>query len=270
MTTTIDFEAIKQRQQKMWSSGGYARIGTTLQLIGEQLAESVDIRGGSYVLDVAAGNGNASLAAARRDANVVATDYVPELLELAQARADANGIALKTEVADAEDLPFDDDTFDVTLSTVGVMFAPDQDQAASELTRVTKSGGKIGLASWTPDGFVGHMLRTVGAHVPPPAGVRSPVEWGKAERVGELLGDRITDIQLTERTFVFRYRSVDAFVEEFTTYYGPIVTALANLDDAGRTSLTEALRALVTEWNTATDGTARVPATYLEVVATVA
>jgi SAM-dependent methyltransferase len=270
MTTTIDYEAIKTRQQKMWTSGGYARIGTRLQLMGESLTEAVDIQGGSYVLDVAAGNGNASLAAARRDADVVATDYVPELLALAQQRADANGLTIRTQLADAEDLPFYDDTFDVVLSTVGVMFAPDQEQAASELTRVTKSGGKIGLANWTPDGFVGHMLRTVGQHVAPPAGVRSPVEWGTAARAGELLGDRITDIQITERTFVWRFRSVDAFVEEFTTYYGPIVTALNNLDDAGRTRLTDALRALVTEWNTATDGTARVPATYLEIVATVA
>jgi SAM-dependent methyltransferase len=269
MTTSIDFTTIKERQQKMWSSGSYSEIGTTLQIVGEQLCETIDLSAGWTVLDVAAGNGNVALAAARRGCAVVATDYVPDLLERASARAAADGLPLTTKIADAEALPFDDDTFDAVVSTFGVMFAPNQEQAASELARVCRPGGKIGLANWTPSGFVGQMLRTVGAHVPPPAGVRSPAEWGSPERLAELFGATAA-VDTYVRTFVFRAPSVDAWTETFCSYYGPIVTALANLDDDGRTSLRGALRALAQEHNTATDGTLRIPATYLEVVATVA
>jgi ubiquinone/menaquinone biosynthesis C-methylase UbiE len=267
MTTTIDFDAIKQRQQKMWSSGAYSTIGTTLQIVGETLCEAVDVAGGARVLDVAAGNGNASLAAARRTCAVVAADYVPELLDHLRARADADGLTVETRVADAEQLPFDDASFDVVLSTFGVMFAPDQDRAGSELARVCRPGGRIGLANWVPDGFVGAMLRTVGQHVPPPAGVRSPAEWGTEARLDEFFGDA-GDVTATRRDYVFRAPSVEQWVDTFTSCYGPIVTALGALDDAGRTSLRDALHALATEHNTATDGTLRVPATYLEVVVT--
>jgi SAM-dependent methyltransferase len=270
MTATIDFDAIKERQQRMWSSGQYATIGTTLQIVGEQLCETVDVRGGARVLDVAAGNGNAALAAARRGAHVVASDYVPELIERAQARAHADGLSLDTRVADAENLPFDDDAFDAVLSTFGVMFTPDQNRAAAELARVCRPGGKIGLANWTPTGFVGQMLRTVGQHVPPPAGIHSPAEWGVEARLRELFNTNISALDVTERTFVFRYATVDEWAQVFTTYYGPFVTALAALDDAGRASLTGALCDLANEHNTADDGTARIPATYLEIVAIVA
>jgi ubiquinone/menaquinone biosynthesis C-methylase UbiE len=267
MAVTIDFEAIKQRQQRMWTSGNYATIGTTLQIVGENLCEALDVAGGARVLDVAAGNGNVSLAAARRDCRVTATDYVPELLERARLRAEADGLDLDLQVADAEQLPFEDGSFDTVVSTFGVMFAPNQEQAASEMVRVCRPSGRIGLANWRPDGFVGAMLRAVGQHVPPPAGVRSPAEWGTEARLAELFGDTCT-ISAPTQTFVFRAASVDAWTELFTTCYGPIVTALAALDDDGRASLTEALRSLAAEHNTATDGSLRVPATYLEVVCT--
>ncbi len=267
MTTAIDFDAIKQRQQRMWSSGDYATIGTTLQIVGEHLCEAVDVAGGWRVLDVAAGNGNASLAAARRSCVVIASDYVPELLEHTAARAEADGLAVETRVADAEALPFEAATFDAVLSTFGVMFAPNQERAASEMARVCRARGKIGLASWTPAGFVGAMLRTVGAHVPPPAGVRSPVEWGTEARLAELFGDTAS-VDSTRRHFVFRAASVDAWTETFTSCYGPIVTALAALDDDGRSELRAALSALASEHNEATDGTLRISAEYLEAVAT--
>jgi SAM-dependent methyltransferase len=266
----VDFEAIKERQQRMWASGSYATIGTTLQIVGEQLCEAVDVFGGARVLDVAAGNGNVSLAAARRRAHVIASDYVSDLLERAAARAEADGLPLETRVADAENLPFADDTFDIVLSTFGVMFAPNQEQAAAEMARVCRPGGRIGLANWTPDGFVGQMLKAVGRHVPPPSGVQSPALWGTEPRLSEIFGGRISKLDVAERTFVFRYTSVDEWVDVFTSTYGPFVTALGALDDAGKASLTDALRDLATEHNTSTDGTARIPGTYLEVVATVA
>ena len=268
MTTTIDFDAIKERQRHMWSSGDYATIGTTLQIVGEHLTETIDFAGGARVLDVAAGNGNAALAAARRSGVVIATDYVPELLDRTAARAAAEGLAIETQVADAENLPFEDATFDAVLSTFGVMFAPNQERAAAELARVTRPGGKIGLANWTPDGFVGAMLRTVGGYVPPPAGLHSPVEWGTEARLAELFGDTAT-VDATARHFVFRAPSVDAWLEMFASYYGPIVTALGTLDEDSRRSLRRDLYALASERNEATDGTARIPAKYLEVVATV-
>jgi ubiquinone/menaquinone biosynthesis C-methylase UbiE len=268
MTTTIDFEAIKQRQQRMWSSGNYATIGTMLQIVGEELCEAVDLAGGARVLDVAAGNGNASLAAARRATHVIASDYVGDLLAHTAERAAAEGLALETQIADAEDLPFGDETFDYVLSTFGVMFAPNQEAAATEMARVCRPGGKIGLANWTPTGFVGSMLKTVGQHVPPPPGVHSPAEWGTQERLAALFADTAI-VAPTEKAFVFRAATVDAWVDTFSSCYGPIVTALANLDADGQVSLRTGLHAIATEANTATDGTLRIPATYLEVVAKV-
>jgi ubiquinone/menaquinone biosynthesis C-methylase UbiE len=251
----------------MWSSGSYSTIGTTLQIVGEMLCEAVDVAGGSRVLDVAAGNGNASLAAARRTCSVVAADYVPELLEHLALRAEADGLAVETRVADVEQLPFGDGSFDAVLSTFGVMFAPDQDRAASELVRVCRPGGRIGLANWVPDGFVGAMLRAVGQHVPPPPGVRSPAEWGTEARLDEFFGATGT-VATTRRDYVFRAPSVTDWVDTFTSCYGPIVTALGALDDDGRAGLRDALHALATQHNTATDGSLRIPGAYLEVVVT--
>ena len=269
MTTTLtpnDLGELKTKQQATWASGNYAVIGTTLQIIGEELAEVVDIAAGSKVLDVAAGNGNASLAAARRGADVIASDYVDTLLGLAQRRADAEGLHIVTEVADAENLPYGDNEFDTVLSTVGVMFAPNPERSAAELVRVTKPGGKIGLANWTPEGFIGQMFKIVGAHVPPPAGVPSPLLWGTDAALNERLGADCT-IEITRKHFVFRYRSADDFFDTFITYYGPTLKAWGALDDTGKQSFRSQLVALADGANRAT-GSLAVPAEYLEVVAT--
>ncbi|HUP72790.1 MAG TPA: class I SAM-dependent methyltransferase [Acidimicrobiales bacterium] len=262
-----DLGVIKSRQQATWASGNYAVIGTTLQIVGESLCEAVDVAAGSRVLDVAAGNGNAALAAARRGCAVTATDYVPELLDGARRRADAEGLAMDIRVADAENLPFDDSSFDAVLSTFGVMFVPDPPRAAAELVRVCRPGGSIGLANWTPEGFIGRMFKIVGQHVPPPAGVPSPLAWGTDGRLSELLVG--TRIDTARRHFVFRYRSADDFFEAFKTYYGPIVRAWDTLDEAGRESFRSQLIALADESNRATSGALALPSEYLEVVARV-
>jgi ubiquinone/menaquinone biosynthesis C-methylase UbiE len=265
--TSDDLDTIKQRQQATWASGDYAVIGSTLQIVGETLCEAVDPSAGWRVLDVAAGNGNASLAAARRGCDVTASDYVKELLDLARRRADADGLALATEVADAENLPYDDASFDAVLSTFGVMFTPNAEQAAAELVRVCRPGGRIGLANWTPDGFVGRMFKIVGQHVPPPAGVPSPLAWGTESRVTELLGAG-TDVTVAVRQFTFRYRSAEDWFETFKTYYGPLVRAWAALDSDGQQSLHDQLVGLADGANRDGRGALTVPADYLEVVAT--
>ena len=265
----IDIETLKTRQQATWSSGDYAVIGTTLQLVGEQLCEAIDLSAGSRVLDVAAGNGNVSLAAARRGGVVTATDYVPELLEHAAARAEAEGLRIATQPADAEALPLGDGEFDVVVSTFGVMFTPDQERAASELQRVCRSGGRIGLANWTPTGFIGQMFKAVGGHVPPPAGVRSPLQWGTEDRLAELFAGCAVDV--ATRQFVFRYRSAQDWVDTFRTYYGPTLKAFAALADTdGGAALEADLLDLAASHDTAADGTLRIPSDYLEVVVTVA
>jgi SAM-dependent methyltransferase len=266
-STTLDFEAIKTRQRGAWSSGNYAVIGTTLQLTGELLCEAADISAGERVLDVAAGNGNAALAAARRGATVTASDYVPALLEGTSARAAAEGLTIAVREADAEALPFADATFDVVLSTFGVMFTPQQEVAAAELLRVCRPGGRIGLTNWTPDGFVGQMFKIVGRYVPPPAGVRSPLEWGTKARIGELLGTDVAAIALHRRQFVFRYRSAEHWLAAFRVYYGPTLKAFAALHVGEQNAFEHDLLALARQHNTSTTGAFRVPSDYLEVVA---
>lgn len=261
-----DVAAIKTRQQATWSSGDYAVIGTTLQIIGESLCEALDLRANERVLDVAAGNGNVSLAAARRFADVTASDYVPELLERAKERAFAERLPIAFEVADAENLPFPDGSFDVVASSLGAMFTPDHARTASEMLRVCRSGGKIGLASWTPDGFIGELFKTIGRHVPPPAGLKSPALWGTRSHVIELFGPASADIAVQTREFTFRYRSPEHWIEVFRTKYGPVLKAFESLDAARRASLAADLAALVARFNRATDGTMVAPATYLEVI----
>jgi ubiquinone/menaquinone biosynthesis C-methylase UbiE len=217
----IDFGAVKKRQQTAWSSGDYAVVGTTLQIVGEELCEALDLRAGEKVLDVAAGNGNATLAAARRWCDVVSTDYVPSLLERAAARASAEGLNIEFQQADAEALPFADGSFDVVLSTFGVMFTPDQDRAAAELMRVCKPGGRIGLANWTPDGFIGQVFKTLAKYLPPPSGVRSPALWGTREHLVRLFEFEPQKIKTVTRSFKFRYRSAEHFLDVFKIYYGP-------------------------------------------------
>jgi ubiquinone/menaquinone biosynthesis C-methylase UbiE len=264
----VDLQALKARQQGAWSSGDYAIVGTTLQIVGEQLCEALDLRAGSTVLDVAAGNGNATLAAARRWCDVYSTDYVPSLLEGGRARAAAEGLSVAFKEADAEALPFADAMFDLVLSTFGVMFTPNQDKAAAELVRVCKSGGKIGLANWTPDGFIGHLFKTLGKYLPPPAGAKSPALWGTRARIMEMFGASAAAMQLEPRYFMFRYRSAEHFLDVFKTYYGPTLKAFAALDAAGQRGLHDDLLALIGKMNQAQDGTMIVPSEYLEIVIT--
>jgi ubiquinone/menaquinone biosynthesis C-methylase UbiE len=263
-----DIVALKARQRAVWASGDYAIVGTTLQIVGEDLCEALDVRAGQKVLDVAAGNGNASLAAARRWCEVVASDYVPELLERARERAAAERLEIAFREADAEALPFPTETFDVVVSTFGVMFTPNQEMAASEMLRVVKSGGKIGLANWTPDGFIGQLFKTIGRHLPPPAGVKSPALWGTRTRIGELFGLHAASITTAQRQFTFRYRSPAHWLEIFKAYYGPVLKAFAALDPASQGSLERDLLALIDQFNRARDGSMVAPAEYLEVVVT--
>jgi SAM-dependent methyltransferase len=266
--TQPNLTAVKSRQQATWSSGDYAVIGTTLSITGELLCEAVDLRPDQRVLDVAAGNGNATVAAARRWANVTSTDYVPALLDRGRAKAAAERLPVTFQEADAENLPFADGSFDVVLSVFGVMFTPNQEQAAQELLRVCRPGGAIGLASWTPEGFIGQLFRTIGKHVPPPAGVKSPALWGTEGRLRELFANGISELKANRRTFVFRYRSPAHFIEVFRTYYGPMLKAFAALDEAGQAALTGDLTELLERFNRGAAGTLSVPSEYLEVVAT--
>ena len=263
-----DFTAIKQRQQATWASGDFAVIGTTLQIVGETLAEAVDVRAGERVLDVAAGNGNATLAAARRFAHVTSTDYVQHLLDKGAARAKAEGLDVEFQLADAEALPFDDGSFDVLLSTFGAMFTPDQSKAARELRRVVRSGGRIGMANWTPEGFIGELFRVIGAYVPPPAGMESPALWGSEPRIVELFGPEATDLRCVRRDFRFRYRSAAHWIEVFRNFYGPTHKAYAALDPKRQARLTADITALLERRNVGGPNSLVVPGEYLEVVIT--
>jgi ubiquinone/menaquinone biosynthesis C-methylase UbiE len=266
--TAPDLAALKIRQQAAWSSGNYAVVGTTLQIVGEELCEALDLRAGSKVLDVAAGNGMVSLAAARRWCDVTSTDYVPALLESGQARASAEGLTIDFMEADAENLPFGNAAFDVVVSTFGVMFTPNQNQAAAELLRVCKSGGKLGLANWTPEGFIGQVFKTLGKYLPPPAGAKSPAFWGTQARLDEMFGSDASSIKAEPRMFNFRYRSPEHFLDVFKTFYGPVLKAFVALDTAAQENLRNDLHALIVRMNRAGDGTMIVPSEYLEVVIT--
>jgi len=265
---TPDFDAIKKKQQATWASGDFAVVGTTLQIVGESLAEAADVRAGEQVLDVAAGNGNATLAAARRFAVVTSTDYVPSLLDKGAQRARAEGLPVSFRVADVEALPFGDATFDVVLSTFGAMFAPNHARTASEMLRVTRPGGRIGMANWTPDGFIGRLFKVIGAHLPPPAGLRSPASWGTEEHLGRLFGAQAKSIQCIRQSFNFRYRSAAHWVQVFREFYGPTHKAFAALDSDGQRALERDILALLAEMNVAGADSLVVPAEYLEVVIT--
>jgi ubiquinone/menaquinone biosynthesis C-methylase UbiE len=266
-TPVTDLAAVKGRQQAAWSSGHYTVVGTTLQIVGESLCEAIDLRSTNRVLDVAAGNGNATLAAARRFADVISTDYVKTLLDDGAARAAAEQLPITFKEADAENLPFADASFDVVLSTFGVMFTPDQQKAASELKRVCRPGGKIGLANWTPESFIGRVFKTIGKYVPPAPGVKSPALWGTRAHLESLFG-KVTNIGTTQKSFVFRYKSPQHWVEIFRTYYGPVLKAFAAIDEKRRVELEKDLFALLAEVNIAKDGTLVAPSEYLEVVIT--
>lgn len=264
----IDFGAIKQRQQSTWASGDYAIIGITLQIVGELLAEAADVRADDRVLDVAAGNGNASLAAARRFAQVTSTDYVPQLLDRGAARARAEGLQIAFQMADAEKLPFADAEFDIVLSTFGVMFAPDQERAARELLRVTRGGGRIGLASWTPEGFIGDLFRLIARFSGPPPGLPSPMLWGSEPHIVQLFGAHAADIKCVRRHFQFRYRSAAHWIEMFRGFYGPTHKLYGALDSKQQARLSASITELLERLNTSGPRSLVVPGEYLEVVIT--
>jgi ubiquinone/menaquinone biosynthesis C-methylase UbiE len=262
----IDLAAVKTRQQAAWSTGNYAVVGTTLQIVGENLCEALDLRAGSRVLDVAAGNGNATLAAARRWCDVTSTDYVPSLLESGRTRAQAEGHTIQFQEADAENLPFPDASFDAVMSTFGVMFTPNQDKSASELARVCKPGGRIGLANWTPESFIGQLFKTIGKYIPPAPGVKSPGLWGTKARLEELFGRTAREIRTTSRQFTFRYSSPGHWIEVFRTYYGPMNKTFGALDAEKQAAFTQDLLALMESRNRSGDRTLVLPSEYLEVV----
>lgn len=261
-----DFGQLKARQQATWASGNFAIIGTTLQIVGEDLCEALDIRSNQRVLDVAAGNGNAALAAARRWCDVTAADYVPALLEQARERAEGEHLPLSLQLADAEALPFADNSFDVVMSTFGAMFTPEHDRPAREMLRVCRPKGKIGLANWTPDGFIGALFKVIGRYVPPPAGMKSPALWGTKAHIADLFGREGTVLKAQPRDFMFRYRSDEHWIEIFRSYYGPVLKTFEKLDAPQQGALHADIKALIAQFNQARDGTMVVPGEYLQVV----
>lgn len=267
-TTVPDYTAIKQRQQATWASGDYSVIGTTLQIVAESLAEAADVRAGVDVLDIAAGNGNATLAAARRFANVTSTDYVPALLDKGRQRAQAEGQQVQFQIADAEQLPFDAGRFDVVISTFGAMFTPDHARCAREMLRVLRERGRIGLANWTPQGFIGQLFKIIGAYVPPPVGLKSPALWGTEPHIIELFGSRAVEIRCERRMFNFRYRSAAHWLQVFRNYYGPMLKAFAALDASGQQALERDITTLLDKLNIAGQVSLVIPGEYLEVVIT--
>lgn len=264
----LDLKVLKAKQKTAWSSGNYAVIGTTLQIVGEQLAEAMDLRAGQTVLDVAAGNGNVTLAAARRWCEVTSTDYVEALLAHGRKRAETEGLRTNFQIADVEDLPFADASFDAVVSTFGVMFSPDQGRAAAELVRVCRSGGRIGLANWTPEGFIGQLFKTIGKYLPPPAGAKSPAIWGTQGWLKATFGPAASTITAEPRHFALRYRSAQHFLDVFRAFYGPVLKAFEALDETGRTALAGEIMGLVERFNRSGDETMVVAAEYLEVVIT--
>jgi SAM-dependent methyltransferase len=267
-TTSPDLTAVKAKQRKMWASGDYSAVAARIAVMAEDMVQAAGLRAGERVLDVATGSGNAAIAAARNGCVVTGTDYVPELLERARARAAAEGLAVTFAEADAEDLPYGDGEFDAVTSSLGVMFAPDQERAAAELTRVCRPGGTIAMVNWTPTGFIGGLLRTVAKHVPPPPGVRPPTLWGTEERLGELLGDAVSDLRVTRREFVWRFRSAEDFTRFFLDNYGPTLKAYEALDEQGKQRLFDDLTALANEFDQEPGPSVAMPAEYVEVVAT--
>ncbi|MEP0943840.1 MAG: class I SAM-dependent methyltransferase [Rhizobiaceae bacterium] len=267
-TASPDYAAIKVKQNAAWSSGDYAKIGTTLQITGEELAEAANPGSGAKVLDVAGGNGNATIAFARRWCDVTSTDYVESLLEGGRKRAEAEGYSVAFQKADAENLPFEDGSFDMVVSTFGVMFTPNQNQSASELMRVCRSNGKIGMANWTPASFIGALFKTLGKHVPPPAGVKSPAQWGASSWIEERFSAESSDISIVLKNFNFRYASPKQFVDFFRTFYGPVHKAFLALDERGQVDLENDILETVKQFNVATDGSMIVPSEYAEIIIT--
>ena len=263
-----DLSVIKARQQRTWASGDYAVVASRLVLVSELLADTADLKAGWEVLDVACGTGNATLAAARSGTHAVGIDYVPGLLEDGRARAVAEGLEVDFWLGDTEDLPVPDGSFDAVLSVFGVMFAPDHQRAADEIIRATRPGGTVGLASWTPDGFVGQMFGVITRHVPGPPGVASPLLWGTEQHLSDLFGVMVADTRSVPRTCTWRFTSPEEFVWFFRRWYGQARTAFEVLDDDGRAALAADLAQLARHWDRNHGGSIAIPATYLETVLT--
>jgi SAM-dependent methyltransferase len=269
MSDAPDLQAITQIQQSIWSEGDFAMVANLVYFPSERLAEALEIVPDERVLDVASGSGNAAIAAARRAwGNTVSSDFVPELLERGRERAAAERLEIEFVVADAQDLPFDDASFDVTVSVYGAMFAPDQEKTASELLRVTKPGGRIGMANWTPEGDVGGMFKTISKHAPPPPGIDPPVLWGTEDRLRELFGDGISDLRVERQISRQTFRSPDHYIEFFRTYFGPAKMAFARVGADGEQALEDDLRTFLAEHNAAGERALVLEAEYLEVIAT--
>jgi ubiquinone/menaquinone biosynthesis C-methylase UbiE len=269
MTDPVDFGAVTQIQQGIWSKGDFAMVANIVFNASEMLAENLDIVPDERVLDVACGSGNGAISAARRSwGGTVGADYVPSLLERGRERAEAERLDVEFVEADAQDLPFGDGSFDVAMSIFGAMFAPDQPKAAAELLRVVKPGGRIGMANWSPGGSVGTMFKTISKHAPPPPGVESPLLWGTEERVQELFGDGVSGIEFERRISRQPFRSPEHYVEFFRTYFGPTQTAYERVGEEGEAALTEDLLSFLREANTAGDRAMVLEAEYLEVIAT--
>jgi SAM-dependent methyltransferase len=264
--STPDLAAIKQRQQQAWASGDFAVVAARIVLVAEHLCDTADLRAGWRVLDVATGSGNAAIAAARLGCEAVGIDYVPGLLERGRERAAAEQLDVQLVEGDAESIPFEDASFDAVTSVFGSMFAPDHRQAASELVRVTRPGGTIALASWTPDGFIGELFRTVAAHVPPPAGLSSPMLWGTEAHLRDLFGEATCSLEVEERAFTFRFRSPEEFVAFFRRWYGPTLKAFAALEGAAQDALQQDLVALAARFDRLDGDAIAIPSTYTEAV----
>ncbi len=265
-TNEINYSAVKEKQRTTWGSGDYGRIGVTLQITGEQLCESMDLASGESVLDIASGNGNVTLAAARRFCDVTSTDYVEAWLEQSKKRAEAEGLQIAYQFADAEALPFSDNSYDNVVSTFGVMFTPNQRQSAAELIRVCKPNGKIGLVNWTPEGFIGQLFKLIGGYITPPAGVKSPALWGTREFINEQFAPHAAEITYRTREFNFRYRSAQHWIDLFRTFYGPVHKAFAALDESKGAELEQDIHQLIARFNRSVGNGIVVPSEYLEIV----
>jgi SAM-dependent methyltransferase len=262
-----DLTTIKNRQQQTWGTGDFSRLAVKVLLVGEQLCEAVDLHPGQKVLDVATGSGNTALAAARRECEVTGIDYVDSLLEQARLRAATERLSITFQTGDAEDLHFPEGAFDAVLSTFGVMFAPYQEKAAQELLRVCHSGGKIGLANWTPNGFIGEMFRVISRYIPQPPHLKPPTAWGTEERLQELFGGQVASLQTTKRSFNFRFLSPEQWLEFHKSHFGPVIKVYEVLAEDQRADLTKDLLDLARKHNRSSDSTLIIPAEYLEVVA---
>lgn len=261
-------EEIKARQQMMWGSGDYGKIAWITVPLADVLADAIEVKPGSTVLDVATGTGHVALAMARRFCDTIGVDYVASLLETARKRAATEGLNVEFKEGDAENLPFEDDRFDYVVSNIGAMFAPNQEKTASELIRVCKPGGTIGMVNWTPSGYIGELFKTIGKHVPPPAELKPAALWGTEDRVRELFGDAVATLTFKQGSLRQNYLSPEHFAEFFVSNYGPTLKASETLDEQARQAFMDDLVELARRFNKYGDEACSVDADYTVVIAT--